>query len=100
MEEVFYFFKCILFMKVYVYGSSQEADLLHNSIAQVLEDLGLSDFVELEKTQDEALKQELQITKESACIIEEESIDFKDMIFEGMVPEHEEIKAMFLSIIG
>ena len=100
MEEVFYFFKCILFMKVYVYGSSQEADLLHKSIAQVLEDLGLSDFVELEKTQDEALKQELQITKESACIIEEESIDFKDMIFEGMVPEHEEIKAMFLSIIG
>ncbi len=87
-------------MKVYVYGNSQEADLLYNNISHVLEDLGLSDFVELEKTQDETLKQELQISKDSACIIEEESIDFKDMIFEGMVPENEEIKAMFLSIIG
>lgn len=87
-------------MKVYVYGSSQEAELLHKNIAQVLEDLGLSDFVELEKTQDETLKNELHITQESACIIEEESINFKDMIFEGLIPEHEEIKAMFLSIIG
>ena len=87
-------------MKVYVYGNSQQAELLHENIARVLEDLGLSDFVELEKTQDEDLKNELQISKDSACIIEEESINFKDMIFEGLVPEDEEIKAMFLSIIG
>lgn len=56
--------------------------------------------MELEITQDETLKQELGITQESACIIEEESINFKDMIFEGIIPEETEIKSMFLSIIG
>jgi hypothetical protein len=33
-------------------------------------------------TQDEALKNELNITKEPALIVEEEAIDFKDTIFE------------------
>jgi hypothetical protein len=44
--------------------------------------LGLTDFVVVETTQDENLKKELGISEESALIIEEESIDFKDMIFE------------------
>jgi hypothetical protein len=33
-------------------------------------------------------------------IIEEESIDFKDTIFEGIIPEDDELKSMFISIVG
>jgi hypothetical protein len=47
-----------------------------------LEELGLVDFIKVEVTQDEALKNELNITKEPALIVEEEAIDFKDTIFE------------------
>jgi len=36
----------------------------------------------VEETQDSTVQQELDISEESALIIEEESIDFKDMIFE------------------
>jgi len=57
------------------------------------------DFIELGDSSDESLKKELSITQEPALIIEEESIDFKDMIFEGMIPEEEELKSMFVSII-
>ncbi len=87
-------------MKVYVYGDGEQSQLLHTKIRWVLEDLGLTDFVSLEMTQDQNLKEDLQIKEASACIIEEESINFKDMIFEGLLPEDEELKSMFLSIIG
>jgi hypothetical protein len=32
-------------------------------------------------------------------IVEEEAIDFKDTIFEGIIPDEEELKSMFISII-
>lgn len=73
---------------------------LQEKISIVLEELGLTDFVSVENTTDEAMKQDLMIKEESALIIEEESINFKDMIFEWMVPEGEELKSMFISIIG
>jgi hypothetical protein len=38
--------------------------------------------IEVETTDDTVMKKELNITEESALIIEEESINFKDMIFE------------------
>jgi hypothetical protein len=66
----------------------------------VLEEIGLTDFVQLESSTDDTLKTQLNITAQPALIIEEESIDFKDMIFEGMIPEDEELKSMFISIIG
>lgn len=50
-------------------------------------------------TLDENLKQELNISKQPALIIEEDSIGFKDSIFEGMVPEVDEIKSMLISIV-
>jgi hypothetical protein len=65
-----------------------------------LSELGLSEFVEVEETNSEILKEELGISASPALIIEEESIDFKDIIFEGMSPDEEELKSMFLSIIG
>jgi hypothetical protein len=40
------------------------------------------------------------IKESPALIIEEETIDFKDTIFEWITPEEEEIKSMFVSIIG
>jgi hypothetical protein len=87
-------------MKVYIYGESVTSRDLEKRVYSVLEELGLSDFITLEMTTDDALKAELNISEDSALIIEEESIDFKDMIFEGMIPEEEELKSMFLSIIG
>lgn len=86
-------------MKVHIWGNSEESQALHAKIVLVLEELGLTDFVELNQTHDTGLKKELSISKDSALIIEEESIDFKDMIFEWILPEDEEIKSMFISII-
>jgi len=40
------------------------------------------DFIKLEQTHDESFKAEFDIKQEPALIIEEESIDFRDMIFE------------------
>ena len=43
---------------------------------------------------------ELGITGNPALCIEETSIDFKDMIFEGIIPEQVELDSMFTSILG
>lgn len=86
-------------MKVCIWWTWTQAEELQSKIALVLEELGLSDFVVVEKTDNVAIKDELKISEESALIIEEESIDFKDMIFEWIVPESEELKSMFISII-
>ena len=85
-------------MKVKIYG--QNGEELKNKVHQSLDELGLVDFIEVESTQDETLKTKLNIMKEPALIIEEESIDFQDMIFEGIIPSDDELKSMFLSIIG
>ena len=87
-------------MKVYIYGSSQDATSLMSQVGLVVDELGLAEFVKVEQTTDETLKAELNISEDYALIIEEESIDFKDMIFEGMIPAEEELKSMFVSIIG
>jgi hypothetical protein len=86
-------------MKVCIYGETAQALELKDKVSLTLEELGLTDFVVVESTMDEKLKSQLGISQESALIIEEESIDFKDMIFEGMIPENEELKSMFISII-
>jgi len=87
-------------MKVIIYGKGEDVDTLNTKVKLVLDELGLTDFIKLESSDDEALKKELDIKESSALIIEEESIDFKDMIFEWMVPDDEELKSMFVSIIG
>ncbi|USN58436.1 MAG: hypothetical protein H6767_09405 [Candidatus Peribacteria bacterium] len=66
----------------------------------VVEELGLSDFITLETSDSKDIQTELGIKEMPALIIEEEAIDFKDVIFEGIVPEESEIKSMFISIIG
>lgn len=42
---------------------------------------------------------ELGVTANPALCIEESSIDFRDMIFEGVVPEKQELVSMFASIL-
>lgn len=86
-------------MKVYVWGDWNQAKTLTDKIRLVLEELGLTDFVFVETTTDNVMKEELKISEKSALIIEEESIKFKDMIFEWIIPEPEELKSMFISII-
>ena len=87
-------------MKIKIYWTEEKTQELLNLVKSSLDELGLVDFIKLEETNDENLKKELNITKEPALIIEEESIDFKDVIFEGILPSEDEIKSMLVSIIG
>lgn len=87
-------------MKIKIYGNSPETKNLLEKVNFAIDELGLQDFMQVETTNDKILKNELNISKEPALIIEEESIEFKDMIFEGIIPEIDELKSMFVSIIG
>ena len=87
-------------MKIIVYWEEKNRKGLVKTINISLEELGLTDFIKLEETNDSSLKDEMWIKQEPALIIEEESIDFKDTIFEGQTPPEDEIKSMLISIIG
>ena len=87
-------------MKVILYWDTKTVTPLQQVVKSSLDDLGLTDFLPVELSEDPALKAELNITELPALIIEEESIDFKDVIFQWMVPPEEEIKSMFISVIG
>lgn len=86
-------------MKIKIYGNNTDTNTLFEKVNFAVDELWLNDFITAEITTDEDLKNELSISKEPALIIEEESIDFKDMIFEGIVPEIDELKSMFVSIV-
>lgn len=86
-------------MKIKIYWTKENTQDLLNIVKSSLDELGLVDFIQLEETNDENLKNELNITKQPALIIEEESIDFKDTIFEWIIPSEDEIKSMLVSII-
>ena len=87
-------------MKIKIYWKDENTKELLIKVNNALDELGLVDFIKVETSQDEELKKELSITKEPALIVEEESIEFKDTIFEWIIPEDDEIKSMFISIIG
>lgn len=86
-------------MKIKIYWENQDTNTLLWKVNNALEELWLNDFIKIEKTIDKKLKEELKITKEPALIVEEDAIDFKDTIFEWIVPDDEELKAMIISII-
>lgn len=96
---VFFIWYKIWKMKIKIYGTNSDTNTLLEKVNFAIDELGLNDFISSEITTDEALKNDLWVTQEPALIIEEESIDFKDMIFEGIVPEIEELKSMFVSIV-
>jgi len=86
-------------MQVKIFWEWEKTKELSTKVKYILDELGLADFIKIEETTDESLKTELNIKEIPALIIEEESIDFKDVIFEGIIPEDEELKSMFTSII-
>jgi len=86
-------------MQVKIYWEWEKSKELSSKVKYILDELGLVDFIKIEETNDESLKTELWIKEIPALIIEEEAIDFKDIIFEGIIPDDEELKSMFTSII-
>ena len=86
-------------MKIIIYWKWEETENLTNKVQKILDNIWLLDLINVEKSTDESLKLELSITKEPALIIEEEAIEFKDTIFEGINPPESEIEAMITSII-
>lgn len=86
-------------MEVLIYWEKDNNSPLKDKIDITLEELWLSDFIKVIITNDKKVKEELNITKEPALIIHEESIDFKDTMFEWIIPNEEELKSMFISIV-
>lgn len=87
-------------MIIKLVGEGADLARLEELVNVSLTELGLTELVTLETTADPAYKMELGITQNPALCIEESSIDFKDMIFEGVVPEKSELTSMFVSILG
>ena len=87
-------------MLIKLVGEGQDLTKLQDLVNASLAEMGLTDLVTLETTDDPAYKMELGITQNPALCIEETSIDFRDMIFEGIVPEKAELDSMFVSILG
>ena len=87
-------------MIIKLVGSGEGLTTLQDSVMRALGELALDDAVTVETTDDASYKMELGITESPALAIEEESIDFRDMIFQGEIPEYAEIKSMFISILG
>jgi len=86
-------------MKIIIHWSEGSREDLVKTLKLSLDELWLVDFINIEETNDSKVKEEMWIKQEPALIIEEESIDFKDMIFEWQTPPDDEIKAMLISII-
>lgn len=86
-------------MIIKLIGWGEELITLEELVKRALTDLSLDDAVKVETTNDASYKLELGITKNPALAIEEESIEFRDMIFEGEIPAYDEIKSMFISIL-
>lgn len=86
-------------MQVKIFWEWEKTQELTKKVKYILDELGLVDFIKIEETNNNELKKELNIKEIPALIIEEESIDFKDIIFEWIIPEDEELKSMFVSII-
>ncbi|MBC7498639.1 hypothetical protein H7170_03295 [Candidatus Gracilibacteria bacterium] len=87
-------------MLIKIVGSGTQLTDLETLVNKALAELALDDAVTVSTTDDTAYKLELGITENPALAIEEESIDFRDMIFQGEVPAYDEIKSMFISILG
>ncbi len=69
-------------MIIKLVGSGTELDTLSTLVKQALIELALDDAVKIETTDDAAYKMELGITENPALALEEESIEFRDMIFQ------------------
>ena len=87
-------------MLVRLVGEGSELESLAQVVSESLRELSLTDIVPVERTNDPEYKIALGITQNPALCVEEERIDFRDMMFEGTVPSQTEISHMFVSIVG
>lgn len=87
-------------MKIVITGTPELRTELFARTSEVLAELNLADIVKICELEDEAYNLELGITESPALCIEEESIDFRDVIFQGITPEKEEIRSLLISIVG
>lgn len=85
-------------MRIHLVGSSEPLHTLEKSVKKILKELNLDHTVELKVGDDPSYKVALGITENPALCIEEESIEFQDILFQGIVPSEEEIRSMFISI--
>lgn len=69
-------------MLIRLTGSQDNTTTLYERVNQSLDNLGLIGTVEVEIFDDEDYKKDLEISQDPALCIEEDSIDFRDMIFE------------------
>lgn len=86
-------------MEIKIFWNETETKNLLKNVKLAIDELWLWDFLKLTTTNCSNIKKDLNITKQPALIIQEDSIDFKDVIFEWITPDIEELKSMFISII-
>ena len=87
-------------MRIFLVWEWEALIELIDVVTKAIAALGLIESIEIQTWNDPAYKMELWITENPALCIEEESINFKDVIFQWQIPEYEEISSMFISILG
>ena len=87
-------------MKIVIFWDNKEALALAVSTREVIDDLGLSEFIAVEEQKASTYKDELSITSDYAFCIEEDALDFRDVIFQWTTPTKEELTWLMISIIG
>lgn len=87
-------------MKIVIFWNSTEAENLYKLTKESLDSIWISDFVELIRNDSLDYKKELNISKDSAFCVEEDTLEFKDMIFEWQIPPKLEMDSLIMSIIG
>lgn len=87
-------------MIIRIVGTWPDADTLLSRVQASLEELGLLSHTTVELFDTPEYRQEMKIAEPVALCIEEESINFRDMIFEGVIPEQPEITSLFISLFG
>ena len=87
-------------MIIRIVGTSPDADILLSRVQASLEELGLLSHTTVEIYDTPEYREQMKITNFPALCIEESSINFRDMIFEGVIPEHSELSNLFISLFG
>lgn len=87
-------------MNIVLHGSGESLSQLKSLVQASLSELKYDSLVTLSVREDSQYALDLGITQSPALCVEETSIDFRDMIFEGIIPERSELDAMFRSILG
>lgn len=87
-------------MLLRIVGPSPDADELLKRVQVSLEELGLLSHTKVEIHDTPAYRKTMKIKNLPALCIEESEIDFSDMLFEGLIPEQEELTNLFISLFG